>query len=183
MPSSDKSFLLHWILVQLRQFIPGIRNAAQRNGSGPIENFGFYVYLGSSPPATFTAHDLSKSPKAYQRNIDGPSYRFFRNLVRKRVSKGDKNATLLTIMCNSDPGRIRSCKRVIVDLDKSHPPIVREPELGHYFQDEHGYCLESTPGFMDVIYARIRRTSLVLDKNVWSPGLIERCVDEYIKSH
>ena len=176
MSSSDKGFLLHWILVQLRQSIPGIRKSARRYGSGPIEDFGFYVYLGGSEPALFAAHDLT----TYHGDADGPSYRFFRNLVRKRVSKGDKSATLLTIIFASDMGRSRVCKRVIVDLDKSHSPIARR---GNYFQDDYGYFLESTPGFMDTIYARIRRASLELDKNVWSPGLIECCVDEYIKSH
>lgn len=113
---------------------------------------------------------------------DDPGAMHYRTLALQRVERGDGEATMLTI--RYDDGQGLSTKHFVVSLDKS---LAVRAKMGWESQresvlDESDLPLRAVPDDVDEIIAIIQKTATRRRSSVWTPGLIEECVDDYFKT-
>lgn len=96
---------------------------------------------------------------------------YFRNLAARRVEEGDINATMLTILCNTERGR--NTTYAIVDLDKN--PLVMPQRSANSTRasavDLYNNPIASTRDDIDEVMEELIRIARLKRKNIWSPGL------------
>lgn len=110
-----------------------------------------------------------------------PGATHYRTLALQRVERGDGEATMLTI--RYDDGQDMSTKHFVVSLDKS---LAVRPKKGWKSQresvlDESELPFRAVPDDVDEIIDIIQKTATRRRSSVWTPGLIEECVDDYFK--
>lgn len=183
-PRCDKNYLLFWVLVQIRRHLLSLRRTAAVQFPGvPFEKIALHVDMVKWP-MQILMHPLERTSDDVRPGKERAEDVHFRTHALHRVERGDDAATMLTI-CYED-GEDLSSKFFVVNLDKSPVARIKRANQGWKSKrqsalDEEKVPLEAVPDDVDEILDPVQRTAARLKLNVWIPGLIEGCVDDFFK--
>lgn len=176
----EKSYVLHWALVQVKRHLPGIRqSAARRCPDIPFEKIALIVNLTATPIRIFVDAIERVSRSSSLRQTEKPEALYCGELVLRRIERGDKDATMLAIRYSV--GQSICTKFYAISLDKSFSTEGTTAGWKSKRQsavDENDMPLTSTRDEMDDIIdpflENVRKTGV----NLWADGMIEEHVEK-----
>lgn len=182
LPKCDESYLLYWVLVQLKRELPKLSEAAKSNHPNhTFDQLALCVQMTVDRPVSIVTYPLVQVPASIQffrLGEESAHERHFQNLTIQRNARGEKDATMLMIRRSDGQSTGTDTKIYVVSLDKSAAADYsrRRQRSAGQMSAVRSHVLS------DTIIEHIQTKARDLDLNIWKAKFICKCVDRYLKS-